>query len=153
MIHLVTSVFNVDVVCRAAHDKPHGGGGFRQGAGTVLSKLELSNQVGEEEEHLRLGKSHTKALSAANKEWNEAFILGKASAIINESLRSEFFRVLPVGWVIQDVVEEGKDRSASRNIKVTNFCILEVHVRGANKVNSCDSHDLMDEGISVGQFV
>ncbi len=147
----LNSISDFYLISWTSHDKAHGGCWFWEWTALILTEAKLSDKVGKEQEHLRLSQSHSKALSTSNKERNQSLILGKVATFINKSLRLEFLRFLPVGGIIENIVEEGEDCSSSGNIIISNLGILEVHVRGANEVDSCDSHNLMDEGIGVWQ--
>lgn len=116
----------------------------------MLREPEGSQQVGEEKKELSLGQSHPNALSPAHEVRDKTLILDEFS-VLNEAFRVELSWVCPVGWVVEDVVEECEDCGPCWDFVLSDLGRPVVHVGCADEVNGGDPHDLVDEGVGVGQ--
>ena len=86
----------------------------------------------EEEEKLLFSQTLTKAVPTTNSKWMKALSSSFEVAIsIQESLRQELLRFIPVSWVMVDAIEVLDYDGAFRDNVVSYFEICQSLVRNA----------------------
>ena len=114
---------------------------------------EALEETNKKEEYLMLSQGLTKTISLANQEWNESVVLEELASVgVNESLRVELFRSVPVIGVVHDPGDISVDWSSRWQLVTMELHILGGGVRNGVVETGVPQH-LVDEGVSVGHVV
>ena len=144
------SLLHDDLVLRALVHEAHDGLDVdHAGVGKGGGECEALEEPGEKEKYLVVSQLLTQAVSLPHQEGNASLLLPEQPSLgVQEPLRFELFRLLPVVWVVHDPGDVGVDRGACRDVVAVEDDVLRGGV-GDGIGEAGVSQDLVDDGLHV----